>query len=273
MNAILKPFVDRAVAACAQARQASLRSDADNEKFAKAQMEGGYWLAPLKEAADYWAVEAARLQIVAHEAAQAAHGAGRAIEFAKRGEAWRPSKRRGRHERADRGSEGARPIGRRVVSKKAIPVRAALPDPDFQEVEEMDHGDGIPVACPWAARRQDGQAEGEASGSMALASDRRRSGLGLRWRAARAGPIRRLCRRAVCRPRSDRPIRSRACRRSTLIKEGRRYSAERGHPDRRERRDLLGPERQDQRQHLRPRWRTISSTSGLTTGPTSNACR
>jgi hypothetical protein len=91
LNAILKPFVDRAVAACAEARQASLRSDADNEKFAKAQIEGGYWLAPLKEAADYWAVEAARLQIVAHEAAQAAHGAGRAIELAKRGEAWRPS--------------------------------------------------------------------------------------------------------------------------------------------------------------------------------------
>ena len=91
LNAILTPFVDRAVAACAQARQASLRSDADNEKFAKAQMEGGYWLAPLKEAADYWAVEAARLQIVAHEAAQTAHGAGRAIELAKRSEAWRPS--------------------------------------------------------------------------------------------------------------------------------------------------------------------------------------
>ena len=91
LNAILKPFVDRAVAACAEARQASLRSDADNEKFVKAQIEGGYWLAPLKEAADYWAVEAARLQIVAHEAAQAAHGAGRAIELAKRGEAWRPS--------------------------------------------------------------------------------------------------------------------------------------------------------------------------------------
>jgi hypothetical protein len=87
----LKPLIDRAVAACAEARQASLQSDANNEKFAKAQMEGGYWLAPLKAVADYWAVEAARLQIVAHEAAQTAHGAGRAIEFAKRGEAWRPS--------------------------------------------------------------------------------------------------------------------------------------------------------------------------------------
>jgi hypothetical protein len=45
----------------------------------------------LKEAADYWAVEAARLQIVAHETAQTAQGVGRPVEFAKRGEAWRPS--------------------------------------------------------------------------------------------------------------------------------------------------------------------------------------
>ena len=36
----------------------------------------------------------------------------------------------------------------------------------------MDHGDGMPVACPLAARRQDGQAEGEGIGSVALASDR-----------------------------------------------------------------------------------------------------
>ncbi len=42
LSAILKPFVDRAVAVCAQARQALLRSDADNDKFAKAQMERGY---------------------------------------------------------------------------------------------------------------------------------------------------------------------------------------------------------------------------------------
>ena len=40
LKAILMPFVDRAVAACAQARQASVRSDAENEKFARAQ-DGG----------------------------------------------------------------------------------------------------------------------------------------------------------------------------------------------------------------------------------------
>ena len=91
LNAMLKPFVDRAVAACAEARQAALRSDEAGAKLANAQMEGGYWLAPLEAAVDHWAFESARLQLVAHAAAQTAHGAGRAIEFAKRGEPWRPS--------------------------------------------------------------------------------------------------------------------------------------------------------------------------------------
>ena len=91
LSAMLKPLVDRAVAACVAARQAALRSDEAGEHLASAQIEGGYWLAPLEEAADHWAVESARLLLVAHGAAQAAHGAGRAIEFAKRGEPWRPS--------------------------------------------------------------------------------------------------------------------------------------------------------------------------------------
>lgn len=91
LNGVLKPIVEGAVAACAEARQAALRSDEAGEKLARAQMEGGYWLAPLERAADHWSVESARLQLVAHASAQAAHGAGRAIEMAKRGEPWRPS--------------------------------------------------------------------------------------------------------------------------------------------------------------------------------------
>ena len=91
LEAMLKPYVDRGVAACGEARQAALRSDEAGEKYASAQMEGGYWLEPLESAANGWAVEAARLQVEAHEAAQAAHGAARAVAFAKRGEAWRPS--------------------------------------------------------------------------------------------------------------------------------------------------------------------------------------
>ena len=57
LNAMLKPLVDRAVAACAAARQAALRSDEAGAKLASAQIEGGYWLAPLEDAADHWAVE------------------------------------------------------------------------------------------------------------------------------------------------------------------------------------------------------------------------
>jgi hypothetical protein len=90
LDAILKPIVDRAVAACGEARQAALRADEAGAKYASAQIEGGYWLAPLEETADHWAVESARLQLIAHTAAQAAHGASRAIACAARGEAWRP---------------------------------------------------------------------------------------------------------------------------------------------------------------------------------------
>ena len=148
LDAILKPLIDRAVAACAEARQASLQSDANNEKFAKAQMEGGYWLAPLKAVADYWAVEAARLQIVAHEAAQTAHGAGRAIEFAKRGEAWRPSNTEDDMNALIVAETALAPLGRSALFRecttearrleKSDSCCAALRDPDLQEVE----GDG-----------------------------------------------------------------------------------------------------------------------------------
>jgi hypothetical protein len=87
LNAMLKPLVDRAVAACGEARQVALRSDEAGAKLANAQIEGGYWLAPLEDAANHWAVESARLLLVAHAAAQG----GRAVAFAKRDEPWRPS--------------------------------------------------------------------------------------------------------------------------------------------------------------------------------------
>ena len=91
LNAMLKPLIDCSVAARGEARQAALCSDEAGAKLASAQIEGGYWLAPLEDAADHWAVEFARLQLVAYGATQAAHGARRAIEFAKRGDPWRPS--------------------------------------------------------------------------------------------------------------------------------------------------------------------------------------
>ena len=90
LNELLKPFIEGAVAACAQARRAAARSDETGQKLAAARMEGGYWLAPLEEAADGAAVEMARTRIEAYEAAGRAHGAARAIGLAGRGEPWRP---------------------------------------------------------------------------------------------------------------------------------------------------------------------------------------
>ena len=67
-----------------------LRSDDAAEKFVSAELEGGYWLKPLKDASDYWAMESARRLIEAYAAAEVALGAERAVGFAIRGEAWRP---------------------------------------------------------------------------------------------------------------------------------------------------------------------------------------
>jgi len=90
LDALLKPLVERAVAACASSRQAALRSDEAGEKLANAQIEGGYWLEPLEAVANSRAIEAAERQIAAHVASRAAQGASRAVAFAKSGEPWRP---------------------------------------------------------------------------------------------------------------------------------------------------------------------------------------
>ena len=85
-----KPLVERALRMCREAREAGLRSDDAAEKFVSAELEGGYWLKPLKDASDYWAMESARRLIEAYAASEAALGAERAVGFAMRGEAWRP---------------------------------------------------------------------------------------------------------------------------------------------------------------------------------------
>jgi len=90
LEAMPKPLVERALRMCREAREAGLRSDDAAEKFVSAELEGGYWLKPLKDASDYWAMESARRLIDAYAAAEVALGAERAVGFALRGEAWRP---------------------------------------------------------------------------------------------------------------------------------------------------------------------------------------
>jgi hypothetical protein len=90
LEAMLKPLVERALRMCREAREAGSRSDDAAEKFVSAELEGGYWLKPLKDASDYWAMESARRLIDAYAAAEEALGADRAVGFAVRGEAWLP---------------------------------------------------------------------------------------------------------------------------------------------------------------------------------------
>jgi len=90
IEAMLKPLVERALRMCREAREAGLRSDDAAEKFVSAELEGGYWLKPLKDASDYWAMESAQRLIEAYGAAEVAFGAERAVGLAIRGEAWRP---------------------------------------------------------------------------------------------------------------------------------------------------------------------------------------
>ena len=82
---MLKPLVERAVSMCREAREAGLRSDDAAEKLVSAELEGGYWLKPLKDASDYWAMKSARRLIEAYAAAEVALGAERAVGFAMRG--------------------------------------------------------------------------------------------------------------------------------------------------------------------------------------------
>jgi hypothetical protein len=90
LEAMLKPLVERALRMCREAREAGSRSDDAAEKFVSAELEGGYWLKPLKDTSDYWAMESARRLIEAYSAAEVALGAERAVGFAIRGEAWSP---------------------------------------------------------------------------------------------------------------------------------------------------------------------------------------
>ncbi len=87
---MLKPLIERAVAACRNADQAAQRSDDAAERLVSAQAKGGYWLAPLDEASNSRATEAAALLIEAYVACQEAAGAARAVRLTAAAEEWRP---------------------------------------------------------------------------------------------------------------------------------------------------------------------------------------
>jgi hypothetical protein len=112
-----RAFSQHLVLRALRTRQTALRSDEAGAKLANAQIEGGYWLAPLEDAANHWAVESARLQLTAYEAAQAAHG---------------PD---GRSSSPSAASRGARPMSKRTSTPDA-PHPEKRDDPERRDVQE-----------------------------------------------------------------------------------------------------------------------------------------
>lgn len=107
LDAILRPLVVQAVAACRQAHQAAEKAQAATQRLVMAQTEGGYWISPLKDDSTVKTNEAARLLIEAHLASEEAFGAARAVGMAKRGEEWQPFDLRAEEQAVFFGEEAA----------------------------------------------------------------------------------------------------------------------------------------------------------------------
>ena len=90
LDALLRPVVVRAVAACRHADGAGQQAVRAHERLLAAQMQGGSWLDRLEEQADALTQQAAALLIAAHQCCQEARGVARAVGYARRGEPWMP---------------------------------------------------------------------------------------------------------------------------------------------------------------------------------------
>ena len=90
LEALLRPAVARALAACRQAESVGQQAVRAHEQLLAAQVRGGSWLDRLEEQADALTQQAAALLIVAHQRCQEARGVARAVGFARCCEAWMP---------------------------------------------------------------------------------------------------------------------------------------------------------------------------------------
>lgn len=91
LERLLASWVISAVEACRQAHDASRKAHSARDLWVRAEKEGGYWLSQVEARAKGSMEAAAHLLIEAYNLSQEALGASRAIEMAKRGEAWRRS--------------------------------------------------------------------------------------------------------------------------------------------------------------------------------------
>jgi hypothetical protein len=90
LDSLLHPVIVQAVEACRLAQRAGESARDANQRLLKAEIEGGYWVEPLRDSATAKTNEAARRLIEAYIASEEAEGAARAVRIAKSGENWSP---------------------------------------------------------------------------------------------------------------------------------------------------------------------------------------
>jgi len=90
LDGLLRPVVASAAEACRRAQKAAVRVAEARSAAEQAGMMGGGWLVALERTAEQRLHEAAAVLIEAHGKCRVARGVGRAVELARRREAWAP---------------------------------------------------------------------------------------------------------------------------------------------------------------------------------------
>jgi hypothetical protein len=90
LTKLIEPAVVAAIAAIRLASDVSLDATEAHAVVLRAQTSGHYWIEPLRERALALTVRAAELLVVAYTRVEEAEGVARAVDLARRGEAWTP---------------------------------------------------------------------------------------------------------------------------------------------------------------------------------------
>ena len=90
LDEMMAPAVERAIEACRSAHASSLRTVAAQKRLHDAKVGGSSWVALLEDQADTLTRATAELLVAASARCQEVRGMKRAIDLARKGEAWTP---------------------------------------------------------------------------------------------------------------------------------------------------------------------------------------
>ncbi len=109
LDELLNPVIAAAITACRTAHDLSLDAAEAQHALLSAQTAGPVWIDPQRRRAETLTLRAAESLIEAHTRAEEAEGVARAVDLARRGEAWTP--RDHRAEEAGLFAMASRPTG------------------------------------------------------------------------------------------------------------------------------------------------------------------